>query len=417
MNKKHIRFISFILAGMTMVVSCIGCAKETYSLKSSKELTKDMERAERNSEGTDYSQYVNYAADFSIDLFRRSIDGNDNCVISPVSVMLSLGMTANGASGDTLSQMIQTIGGEADIEELNAFYSYLIDTVSSDGSASGLSIANSLWIKNTLEDYVQDEFLETVAGDYDAQVFSSLFDDSTIDDVNSWTDYYTDGLIDEIIERIEENHIMYIVSAVAFDAKWETEYGDEDISEGQFTGSDGTKADVKIMNSVENLYISGDDVTGFIKPYDGNYSFAAFLPDENTDINTFIESLDGDSFMELVLGAEEKEVHAGIPEFESSSGVDMAGILKDMGIADAFTTDADFTNMLSADGPAGVEIDSILHKTNISVNAEGTKAASATNTVIDTRGAEVVYLDRPFVYAVIDDTTSLPVFIGVVTEM
>lgn len=420
MNNRHIRFISFILAGIMIIVSCIGCANETYSLKSAKELTRNLDNDENTDSHDgerDYTQNVDNSINFSIELFKRSVDNGNNCVVSPVSVMMSLGMTANGAAGDTMSQMLQVLGGGADIEELNDFYGYVLDSISSDESTSELSFANSLWIKNTLEDYVQDGFLETVAGKYDAQVFAAPFDDSTVDDVNSWIEYYTDGMIDGIMEEAEDNYIMYIINAVAFDAQWEVEYGEESISNGKFTDIDGSASNVNMMASVENKYISYDNVTGFIKPYDGGYSFVALLPDENTDINEFIDNLDGETFMELVDTADEKEVYASIPEFEISYAIDMSDAVKDMGITDAFTTDADFENMMDAAGPENVEIDSILHKTFISVNAEGTKAASGTDTVTDTRGAAVVCLDRPFVYAVIDDSTNLPVFIGTVTEL
>lgn len=63
----------------------------------------------------------------------------------------------------------------------------------------------------------------------------------------------------------------------------------------------------------------------------------------------------------------------------------------------------------------------VLHKAYIAVDERGTKAGAATavETVYTAleEGVYKVTLDRPFVYAIIDDATGLPVFIGTVTDI
>ena len=68
-------------------------------------------------------------------------------------------------------------------------------------------------------------------------------------------------------------------------------------------------------------------------------------------------------------------------------------------------------------------IDEILHKTYIDVNKNGTEAAAATALIMKESsfliGQEVkrVYLDRPFVYAIIDVKSGVPLFIGTVNSV
>ena len=63
----------------------------------------------------------------------------------------------------------------------------------------------------------------------------------------------------------------------------------------------------------------------------------------------------------------------------------------------------------------------VLHKAYIAVDERGTKAGAATAVeTVYTALEECIYrvtLDRPFVYAIIDDATGLPVFIGTVTDI
>lgn len=61
------------------------------------------------------------------------------------------------------------------------------------------------------------------------------------------------------------------------------------------------------------------------------------------------------------------------------------------------------------------------NKAYIAVDEKGTKASAAiaVETVYTAleEGVYKVTLDRPFVYAIIDDATGLPVFIGTVTDI
>ena len=62
----------------------------------------------------------------------------------------------------------------------------------------------------------------------------------------------------------------------------------------------------------------------------------------------------------------------------------------------------------------------MLHKTFISVDELGTKAGAVTKVEIKAESAIQGYyvkLNRPFVYAIIDNTTNLPLFLGAVMDI
>lgn len=89
-----------------------------------------------------------------------------------------------------------------------------------------------------------------------------------------------------------------------------------------------------------------------------------------------------------------------------------------MGMQDAFKIEsADFSKM--SDEP--LYISDAIQKTHITVDEKGTKAGAATMISTSNAGApsepKTVILDRPFVYAIIDNETSLPLFLGTVMEV
>ena len=63
----------------------------------------------------------------------------------------------------------------------------------------------------------------------------------------------------------------------------------------------------------------------------------------------------------------------------------------------------------------------VVHKTKVQVDEEGTKAAAATAVIAKESSALIdvkrVTLDRPFVYAIVDNTVNLPIFIGTVNNV
>ena len=70
-----------------------------------------------------------------------------------------------------------------------------------------------------------------------------------------------------------------------------------------------------------------------------------------------------------------------------------------------------------------VKADSILQKAAIRVDSNGTKVGAVTEMVCvvgcgpDFNETAHVYLDRPFIYAIIDCEYGLPVFCGVVNHL
>ena len=116
-------------------------------------------------------------------------------------------------------------------------------------------------------------------------------------------------------------------------------------------------------------------------------------------------------------------VHTSMPKFKYEYSIEMSNALISLGLSDAFDAEnADFSKIgVSPEGP--LYIGNVLHKTFISVDELGTKAGAATLVATSPGAApnpeppKTVNLDRPFVYAIIDNLTSLPVFIGAVMTL
>ena len=394
MNKSNfvIRLLSSLTAAAVVLGSCPAAAYASFSSDNSGAIT-----------------------DFSVELFRKSAEDGENTLISPFSVLSALSMTANGADGDTLKQMEDVFG--LSLDELNDYFrTYISD------EQDAVTIANSLWLKDQDQLPVSPDFTRAVTDYYQSEIFEEPMDESTLSKINSWVDENTDGMIQEILDKIQPGTLMYLVNALTFQAKWEEVYEDTDVYQGVFTDENGNELDTDMMRSTESVWLDGADAEGFMKFYEGGrYAFAALLPDEGVSLDDYVDSLTGSEISDIIESRDAGyTVHAEIPKFSSETDMELPDVLKEMGITDAFSDRADFSRMYDTEGNPGVQISEVIHKTFIEVNEQETKAAAATAVgIMETSLAiddteKYISLNRPFLYMLVDCDENIPLFIGTV---
>ena len=394
MNKSNfvIRLLSSLTVAAVVLGSCPAAAYASFSSDNSGAIT-----------------------DFSVELFRKSAEDGENTLISPFSVLSALSMTANGADGDTLKQMEDVFG--LSLDELNDYFrTYISD------EQDAVNIANSLWLKDQDKLPVSPDFTRAVTDYYQSEIFEEPMDESTLSKINSWVDENTDGMIQEILDKIQPGTLMYLVNALTFQEKWEEVYEDTDVYQGVFTDEDGNELDTDMMRSTESVWLDGADAEGFMKFYEGGrYAFAALLPDEGVSLDDYVDSLTGSEISDIIESRDAGyTVHAEIPKFRSETDMELPDVLKEMGITDAFSDRADFSRMYDTEGNPGVQISEVIHKTFIEVNEQETKAAAATAVgIVETSLAiddteKYISLNRPFLYMLVDCDKNIPLFIGTV---
>jgi len=434
--------VTSILLLCAVTFSFVGCAaqSEAETSKKTETQTETKEKAEVNKEPLSVTKKLSEGVvpnavnantlspadnkkytDFAVRLFKESEKSGENTLISPLSVIYALSMTANGAKGETLRQMEEVLGMSKD--ELNNYlFSYA--RALPQGDSYKLTLANSVWFKDSGDFTVNEDFLQTNADYYGADIFKAGFDEQTLRDLNAWVNENTDGMIPKILDEIDPMSVMYLINALTFDAKWESIYYENEVFESVFTREDGKTEKVELMDGSGNYYLEDENAVGFIKYYKGrNYAFAALLPDEGVSVSDYVASLDGEKLYSILTNLKKDQVLTKIPKFKTDYSVEMSEILESLGMKDAFVFNkADFTGLGSSD-MGNLYIGRVLHKTHIEVGEIGTKASAVT--LVDVAcGAsppptspKEVYLDRPFVYMLIDCENNVPFFIGTVMSV
>lgn len=360
--------------------------------------------------------------EFALSLFRdtlRTTEG-ENAMVSPYSVIEALAMTANGAAGDTKAEMEQVLGGGIGMDELNR-YLYAWRCNQPDTKTCKLKTANGIWVHDDADFEVYPSFMQVCGQYFGAELRKEPFSEKTVDGINKWVKKNTDDMIGKIVSDLKPDDRMVLVNAVCFDAKWRDPYESENIKERIFMNADGTEQPVTLLYSDEAEYLELGDAVGFLRYYDGGqYAFAGILPPVEVSVQAWLDGLTAKDLCEMVEKRSREDVRAAIPEFTYDTDTEMKEILASLGMPLAFTEAADFSGI--SDTP--LHIGSVLHKTHIELDANGTKAAAATAVIMQMNGGEVienepkyVILNRPFVYLILDTETNLPVFIGTVQQL
>ena len=347
----------------------------------------------------------------------------ENQLFSPLSLEFALCMVANGAKGETRSEIERAIG--LSVEELNETLCGILERVENCKFGTML-LANSVWMKNDGSFTVKPEFLQAVADYYNAQVYRAPLDATTCDQLNAWVKEYTKGMIPHLLDSIDPSTVMLLVNVLTFDQKWETPYENSQVEKNQaFTNYDRSETKVTMLRSSETRYVEGYGFTGFIKSYEADYDILFLLPDEGRDIYEAMGALSGKEYAAIRLWRELSSepflptASVKIPEFSSDCTYDdLIPPVARTGIELAFNEEnADFSE-LGESSLGNIYIGMILQKTHIELDRNGTKAAAATvigmkNTAAMPTEVREVILDRPFGYVIFDRTTGTPLFLGI----
>ena len=367
-------------------------------------------------------------SDFAVRLLQTEMKKGENVLLSPLSVVEALGMTINGADSSTLGEMEAVLGLDAD--ELNRFcYSYH-EALPKVGT-SYLIRANSIWFSANGTNQVINDFLQRDADYYDAEMFQVPFDSHLADQMNEWVSEKTKGTIPKVLDKTSKEAVLYLINALSFEAEWGKKFPITNVKDGDFLLGDGRKIKVTYLTDMEFRYLENDRATGFMKsyaPYSGRrYYFVALLPREGISVEEYVAGLSGDELHSMIQGMRDTAVLAQIPKFDVTYDGELSGSLKGMGMTKAFDQkEADFSRMVVANteneqgrkkAADNVYLSKVIHKTMLSLNERGTKAGAVTAVEMELGGTtpdyEEVSLMRPFVYAIIDDQASFPIFLGI----
>lgn len=342
-------------------------------------------------------------------------EGTKNIFLSPLSVSMALGMTLNGAKGETETGMRRTLGfGDMSQSDINASYRGILDLLPNLDPKTRMEIANSIWIRSGFP--VIPLFVDVNLRFFDAAVRSLDFDSPDAPGViNGWIEDKTRGKIVKMIDQIDPLTVMFLINAVYFKGTWLYEFDPRKTMDDSFVPSDGTPVPCKMMGQKATLpYLETETFQAVDLPYgNGQFSMTVFLPKSGRSLESLAASFTAENWDLWKAQFSNRELTLQFPKFKVEYEIKLNDALSALGMGAAFTPgQADFGG-IHAD--FDLHISSVNHKAFVEVDEKGTEAAAVT--VVEVGYTSVgdgitVRVDRPFLFLIREKTSDAMLFMG-----
>ena len=286
-----------------------------------------------------------------------------------------------------------------------------------------LHIASAIWAQEGFK--CLPAFQSILENDYGAKVMGIDFRDPgrASGAINDWVAGETAGKITNLFspESLAPDTRMVLANAIYFKADWQSPFLPGLTRDADFhVAGQANPSQTPMMRTRGVFLFSQDDQLQAIElPYrGGTVAMLILLPRSIDGLGNLESRLSAKFLADVVDGMQRGAVEAAIPKFKFSAQFGLAGKLKEMGMAAAFTPGrADFSGI---DGQPDLFISEVEHKAFISVDEKGTEAAAATGIVMSPTAMMMPRMtftaDHPFLFLICDQSTGLVLFLGRVED-
>jgi len=362
------------------------------------------------------SKIVSSANDFAFRVFAalRKEGQTENLFISPLGISSTLTMALNGANGSTKEAMRQTLGFEQQTdEEINQFFKNMQVLMKGQDEKVTFTSANSIWHDKIWE--LQPAFLQQNQDYFGATIQGLDFKDPGAKNViNDWAKEKTQGKIENIVQKIPDDAIMYLINAIYFKATWTYPFEKSRTRKIDFRKEDGstTLVDMMTRSIGKYLYYQDADKEVINLPYgSGQFSMTLIVPSTQNTVSNLNLELSSSQLNNWLTKADTTWRGLSLPKFKMESNKKLNDVLTQLGMGEAFLDGANFSRMLEQD--INSKISEVAQKTFVIVNEEGTEAAAVSTSVTTPSSLPpTIYVDRPFIFLIREKSTNAIIFIG-----
>ena len=367
--------------------------------------------------------------DFAFNLFGQIAEdpkNSGNLFYSPYSVFTALAMTYEGAKGSTSTEMENVLQIQQDNESFHEYVQNLYNYLN-ENTEFTISTANAIWprIGYTLLDSYINIITEYYKGKIEDLDYSNAAQAAAR--INQWVENQTNNLIKDLIpeDAINALTMLILTNAIYFKGTWKVQFEEQNTTEEDFTTTDDETLQVQTMKMIDTEEQFNYTDTSIMKVLELEYagddlSMIIMLPKEGKGVSDIIDTLDRQTYSDLLDSLSENNVDIYLPKFTFKTSYTLNDYLKELGMSSAFNMNtADFSGI---NGIRELYISKVLHKAHVEVNEEGTEAAAATAIIMERLSIDdpdeperiEFRADHPFLFTIHHKPTDTILFMGTV---
>ncbi|KAI7812942.1 serine protease inhibitor 2.1-like [Triplophysa rosa] len=380
----------------------------------------DQETSVRSPVGEKLPSLLKMNNDFAFQLYKKLLEMPDhqskNIFFSPFSVSMALSEMTLGAGGETKQQLLNGIGYNSSLfstEEMHQLFHSILEDLDQRIGVD-VDTGTALYVSNTLKP--NPEFFQKMKEFYHSEGFVVDFGiKETIDQINTYVKDKTHGKIDKTVEELRADTVMFLLTYIYFNGKWDLPFNPNKTSEDHFHVDANTTVPVQMMQQSEFLKVHFDrDLSAKVISLDYNDSFSMILalPDKSiTDLENGVTRQVMEKWRRSLI---KRKVDIYLPKVSLKTSYCLKDILSAMGMTDMFTAEADFSE-ISKDR---MMVSKVTHKASLDIDEEGTTASAVTTVEFSRMSHQTLDLrfDHPFMIFIVDQKNDNILFFGKVAN-
>lgn len=361
-------------------------------------------------------------ANFAFDLYRTMKDqanATENILLAPVGISTAMAMLSLGLRGETQEEVLDSMGfaefinasSKYDTMTIHNIFLKLIHRLFRRNFGYTLRSVNDLYIQRQFP--VRSEFKNNMKSYYFAEAQPADFSDpGFIAKANERISKITKGLIKEALVQVDPTTVMMILNCLYFKGTWENKFPVEMTQRRSFRLNEKQVVKVPMMQTKANFLATEDnelDCSVLQLPYVGNISMLIVLPYKLGNMWLLERQLTPQVVERWQKNMTNRTRDVVVPKFKLEKKYDLIEYLKTMGVHELFTQNGNYSGL--SDEP--IVIDKFSHQGTITVNEEGTEAASVTTEGFTPLSAQNRFVvDHPFLFLIYEHRTSCLLFMG-----
>ncbi|KRY91892.1 Actin-related protein 2/3 complex subunit 2 [Trichinella pseudospiralis] len=372
------------------------------------------------------SKSFNEVTEFIWKLFQKIKNSKraSECIfLSPMSVLLAVGMAYFGAAGKTKLEIQRAIFGDAakekDARALFVEINKILTTKSINFNKMKLLVANCVYIQEgfkLLTPYVEE--MKKISSDIIEVDFMDIKEARLV--INQWICNKTERKIENLIppNLLQPITTSVIANAIYFKAQWSRRFEVQNTVNSDFFCDEIRRIKVKMMRDKQEFYYYENEICQLlgISYKENNFWMYILLPKQRFALQEMENSLTSNQLAEMFQNGAIVDVTVKIPKFSFTSASNMKDVLTELGMGIIFDGEnADFSKICKR---KDIFVSDILHKAFLEVNEEGTEAAAATAVTMTDKAAAMpskqlfFVADHPFLFLICNPNFSIPLFLG-----
>ncbi|XP_032364762.1 alpha-1-antitrypsin-like protein CM55-ST isoform X1 [Etheostoma spectabile] len=359
--------------------------------------------------------------EFSFHLYRKLAAHADsqgqNVFFSPSSVSTALAMLSVGAQGETHRQLFSGLGFNSSLltqTDVDHAFQTLLQGAN-NASQGDADEGTAVFVDNRFKP--KPEFLQTLKQSYFTEGFNVDFTKTTesADTINKYVEGKTNGKIDKLVESLDPNTVMCLISYIYYKGKWATQFDPKLTEQDDFHVDENTKVQTAMMNMEERFHTYHDhelNTTVLQLPFNSSYSMLLMLPDVMATLENAICPNHVTKWLKAMTRPRRHNLY--VPKFSIKTSYKLNDVLSEMGMTDMFGGSA---NLRGISEEGGLAVSKVLHKATLDVDETGAEAAAATAVLIGRTievptKVSVLKFNRPFMVMITERNTEKILFMG-----